>query len=381
MKILQINSASGFGGGEKHLLDLTFCLQTRGHEIFVALRPNAIWRERLNFVSDQHILRLSLSNALDLHSVWQLAEFIKENRIKIVHAHLARDYSLAALAVRLSKTAAKLVLTRHVLFPLKRWHKFVLPRNTNFIAVSNAVRESLLRRKILPPQAIKLIYNGIDTRHFASVKRTFNRSGFLEKLQLSPTRRYVGIVGEITAHKGQTDFVRAATMIAEKHGDVDFLIVGDDNSRGGNHRRELEKQIIESNLSKRVYLTSWLTDVAPALCALEVFVSASRVEPFGLAIVEAMATGLPVVATRSDGAQEILTDGETGKLIEIGNSSIMAAAIDEFLNNEAARRDFGKKAQTAAREKFDLALMTAQTEQLYLEILDGNQRSKSCLKF
>ena len=368
MKVLQINSASGFGGGEKHLLDLAFCLKTRGHEIFFAVRPAAVWRERLNFIRTQNILRLPLGNALDLASAWQLANFIKKNSIEIVHAHLARDYSLAALAVRLSRTKTRLVLTRHVLFPINHLHKWLLPRPTTLIAVSEAVGESLRDRKIVSPASIKVIYNGVDVRHFRGSKRAFNRTVFLENLNLAPGKCYVGIVGEITAHKGQTDFVRAAALIAKQHEKVDFLILGADSSRKKSHKIELERLIEESNLRERVHLLGWVADVTPVLCALDVFVSASRIEPFGLAIVEAMAVGLPIVATDSDGAQEILSDGETGRLVPIGDAEAIAKAVGEFLENPEMRRSFGGKAQNAAQSRFDLAQMTAETEKLYKEI-------------
>ncbi|MEP6924697.1 MAG: glycosyltransferase family 4 protein, partial [Pyrinomonadaceae bacterium] len=294
--------------------------------------------------------------------------FIKQNKIEIVHAHLARDYPLAAIAVRLCKARVKLVLTRHVLFPINGLHKFMLPRGATFIAVSNAVRESLLARKIVAPNAIKLIHNGVDTRHFGSVKRSFNRALFLEKLRLPLNRRYVGIIGEITAHKGQSDFVCAAAMIAEKHSDVDFLIVGADSSREKTHKGELEKLVEELNLTRRVHFLGWHADVAPALCALDVFVSASRIEPFGLVIVEAMAVGLPIVATKSEGSQEILADGETAKIVPIKDAKAIANAVSEFLDNAEMSQNFGKKARDAARAKFDLARMTAETEKVYQEV-------------
>lgn len=352
------------------MLDLVRCLGARGHQVFVALRAGAAWRGDLGRVlaADRQLL-LPLTNAIDVQSAWQLANFIRRERIEIVHAHPARDYSLAALAVRLSRTQAKLVLTRHVLFPINRLHKFLLPRVTVFIAVSGAVRNGLLQQKIVTAESVKLIYNGIDTRRFANVRRTFDRRAFLEKLGLAPARRYVGMAGEITPHKGQTDFVRAAALVAEKHLDVDFLIVGRDSTAGEKHLTELKKLIAELNLTARVKLLGWFEDVAEVLCVLDVFVSASRVEPFGLVIIEAMAAALPVVATKSEGAQEILTDGETGKLVPIGDAQNIAKAVSFFLENKEAAQTTGRKAEIAARENFDLARMITETEKVYADLL------------
>lgn len=351
------------------MVDLVRCLEARGHSVSAAVRRAASWRGRLEFLGEDKVLLLSLSNAVDLQSAWQLANFVRRGRVEIVHAHLARDYSLAALAVRLSRTRARLVLTRHVLFPINNLHKFLLPRRTTFVAVSGAVQNQLLAQKIVAPEKVKLIYNGIDTRFYQNVRRGFNRRSFLEKLGLSPLRRYVGIVGEITAHKGQTDFVRAAALVAEKHADVDFLIVGKDGSEGEKHAAALKQLIGDLNLQTRVGLLGWFEEVAEVLCALDVFVSASRVEPFGLVIVEAMAAYLPVVATRSEGAQEILIDGETGKLVPVGDAQAIADGINFFLENKEARQNIARQAEIAAREKFDLARMTTETEKVYTDLL------------
>lgn len=366
---MQINSANDFGGGEKHLIDLTRCLQIRGHQISAAVRPNVSWQNQLNFLPKASILRLSLSSGLDWKSIFQLAKFIKNEKIEILHAHLARDYPLAALAVRLSRTNARLILTRHVLFPVKRLHRFILPENTTFIAVSKAVETSILERKIVPANNVKLVYNGIDTRFFAAARRSYKRAAILESLKLAHKRRFVGIVGAIVPHKGQIDFVHAAAILAEKFTDVDFLVIGEDDSQDKKYRRELEKIVGELNLENRVFLTGWFADVAPILCVLEVFVSASHFEPFGLVIIEAMATGLPVVAVASEGAREILINNETGKLVKIGSAEAIAYAVGEFLSDEQARKSFGRKAESAAREKFDLSRMVAETEKIYEDSL------------
>lgn len=365
MRVLHVSSAKEFGGGERHFVDLTGRLQARGHRVFAALRPNASWRERLDFLPADDFLSLPLKNAVDLASAVRLARFVERAKIEVVCAHLARDYSIAALAVRLARNRAKLVLTRHVLFPLKRWHKFVLPGDARFIAVSKAAREQLLKQKIVALDKVHLIYNGVDVARFATARASFDRAEFLIKLGLSPARRFVGMIGEIVPNKGQTDFVRAAREIADALPDVDFLIAGLDNSPDARHKRELEKLIDELNLRGRVHFLGWQPDAAQVLCAFDVFVSASRVESFGLAIVEAMAARVAIAATASAGAREILVDDETGKLAPVGDAATLAKAVKELLENPQTRLRLAEKAQTAARERFDLNRMTERTEKVY----------------
>jgi len=92
VRILQISSAKTFGGGERHLIDLCRGLATRGHEIFVALRPTNEWQERFDFLPKGNFLHVSLRNSFGVLSAQKIAEYVGENKIEIVHAHLGRDY-------------------------------------------------------------------------------------------------------------------------------------------------------------------------------------------------------------------------------------------------------------------------------------------------
>src|SRR5262249_32675922 len=102
---------------------------------------------------------------------------------------------------------------------------------------------------------------------------------------------------------------------------------------------------------------------------LDLFISPARSEPFGLSIVEAMAAGVPVIATVSEGAREIIADQETGRLVPIGHTQLIATAIIEMLNDEAERGRRGEDAGFAARRRFSVERMVDETERLYAEAL------------
>src|SRR5688500_11089348 len=157
MRILQINSAKNFGGGERHFVDLTNGLAERGHELFLAVAPDSPILEKLPEIPEKNILRVKIKNALDVFAARAIAKFIKQNKIEIVHAHTGKDYLPASLAVRFAPQA-KLVLTRHVLFPLKALQKFALKNVSKVIAVSSAVEANL--QKTFPKEKILTIPNG-----------------------------------------------------------------------------------------------------------------------------------------------------------------------------------------------------------------------------
>lgn len=358
MKILQICSARQLGGGEKHLADLANGLAQRGHEVFAAVIPSSPLLAELSSVPRPHVTELPMRNSLSLASGMSLARFVRQHEIEIVHAHIARDYPLAALATR--RAGARLVLTRHVLFPLSRIHKLTLRRTARVIAVSQAVAAGLRAQGIFDPHKIVLIHNGIDVERFVK-----GRESISIRAQGPGQKLRVGMVGHLAPIKGQEDFIRAAAAVCELRDDVEFIIAGEDKARSGEHRSNLEKLIRELGLNQRVSLVGWIEDVAALLPTFDLFVSPSHSEPFGLSIVEAMAAGLPVVATMSEGAREIIDDQQTARLVPIGDVAALARVVSELLSDEKERERLGENARRAARERFSLAGMLDATEEVY----------------
>jgi glycosyltransferase involved in cell wall biosynthesis len=368
MRVLQVSSARAFGGGERHLLDLARGLKGHGHELFVALAEGSPLRERLSFLPGGNVFTLPLSNALDLRGALALARLAREQDIDVIHAHVARDYTLAAFAARRA-TRARLVITRHVLFPLGRAHRLALSNVSRVVAVSGAVARTLRARNIFDEGKIRVVENGVDVARFRRAREEFERARGDGGGKLS-----VGIVGELSPLKGQEDFVRAAALVARKLGEgVEFVVAGGDESRGGEYGARLEGLVSELNLGGRVRLSGRLDEeeVARLLASLDLFVSTSRSEAFGMAMVEALACGVPVVATATEGARGIVEEGVTGLLVPVGDVASLATAVASLLEDEGRRKAFGARAGASARERFDVARMVEATERVYEEALAG----------
>ena len=368
MRILQISSARALGGGETHFIDLAKGLTNRGHEVHVALSDGSPIRAVLGFLPTENTVLLPLRNALDAASARQLARITHERNIQVIHAHMARDYPLAAFAGRMN-TEAKLVITRHVLFPMSRLHAVALANVARVIAVSEAVACKLREQQLFPSEKICVVRNGIDVERFAQTRAAFNREEACRRLELPINSLLVGTVGEITKLKGHEDFVRAAALISARVPQAHFIIAGQDHSPKGEHDASLRRLIEELSLTDRVQRFGWLDNLAELYCALDIFISASHTESFGLAIVEAMASGTAVVATATDGAREVIDDGVNGILVPIGNPEAIAAAVADLLEKAEERKRLGSAAQSGARERFGLQRMILQTEQVYLDAL------------
>ena len=365
MKILQISSASSFGGGERYLVDLTNALTARGHDLYAAVRPGSPLITHLG-IPDDNVQTLPLRNALDVQSAHGLARFVKKHQIEVVHAHMARDYSLAAYAAG-RNPIARFIVTRHVLFPLNRLHRGTLVRAARIIAVSAAVAHQLRSQRLVSHERIALVPNGVDVLRFARAGEKFDRVRFLRGKKLPPECLLVGSVGELRTLKRHHDFIRAAAIVAQEVPEAHFVIAGVDASASGETRMQLEDLVAQLRLGDRISFLGWLDDADELLCALDVFVSASQTESFGLAIAEAMAAGTAVVATETEGAREVIEDKKTGLLVPIGHFDSLAESIVMLLRDEDKRNQLGGQAREAINERFSLKRMVDEIEKIYLE--------------
>jgi glycosyltransferase involved in cell wall biosynthesis len=363
LKILQISSASSFGGGERYVADLTNALVARGHSLYVAVRPHSPLPRHLQLPSDR-IVTLPLRNALDVQSAHELERFVRRNDIEIVHAHMARDYSLASYAAR-RNSKTKFIATRHVLFQLNRLHRHTLARATRVIAVSNAVAQELRSSGVVADKQIAVIPNGIDIDRFRRARAGFDRVQFLRGMGLPVDCLLVGSVGELRTLKRHDDFIRASSIVAARFPETQFVLAGVDTSASGEVRKQLERLVDELKLRDRFYFLGWLDEAEKLLCAMDVFVSASETESFGLAIVEAMAAGTAVVATATEGAREVIEDQKTGLLIPIGNVEQMARSVADLLSNHEKRRTIAAQSAQSAATKFSLTRMVDEVVTAY----------------
>jgi glycosyltransferase involved in cell wall biosynthesis len=195
----------------------------------------------------------------------------------------------------------------------------------------------------------------------------FDRSRFCREWGIPEGSVLVGSVGAITPLKGHEDFLRAAVQVAKQVPAAHFIIAGVDASEGQKTRSELKQLIQKLGLESRVTFIGKLDDIADLYNVLTVFVSASHTESFGLAIVEAMAAGVAVVATRTEGALEIIENGQTGLLVPLADANAMAGSVVGLLSDKELREKLVKFAQASVNSRFGLQRMVDETEKIYFE--------------
>jgi glycosyltransferase involved in cell wall biosynthesis len=198
---------------------------------------------------------------------------------------------------------------------------------------------------------LRIVYNGF--KPFQSPLRSSTRGTSTERGTLAENSPVVGLFGRIAPWKGQHVFLKALAELPGVHG----LIVGDalftaEDRRYGQEIRELASQL---RITDRIRFTGFCPDIFPLLLSVDVVAHCSTSpEPFGRVIVEAMLAGQPVIATRAGGALEIVTDNQTGLLVEPGDSHALAEAIKRLLKNRELAAELGRAAKIDAEARFDL---------------------------
>lgn len=342
------------------MVDLCRGLAARGNEVFFALRPTSDWIGRLEFLPDENVLHVSVRRSFGVLSAMRIAEFARDNNIDIIHAHAARDYVPASIACLAAKNA-RFVLTRHMLSPLKPFNKFALKNLAMAIGVSETVGSEL--RGVFPASKVTVISNGLDLENLRD--RQGLREGFRSTHHIAANVPLVGTLGELREGKGQRDFVLAAAEVVKRVPNCRFVVTGLDNTLDKSFRRELRRLAGVLGLEDSVLWLDWLDDTAPFYAAIDTFVSPSHSESFGLAILEAMIRGTPVVATETAGARELLGDG--ARLVPVSDPVALAGAICDTLADDR-RATRGEELQRRAAEKFSLDRMLDETEKVYLEV-------------
>ena len=208
------------------MADLANGLASRGQEVHVALRPSSGLRPELTALPDSNIHPLRATGPLNLLNAFLLARLIRERGFEVIHAHIAHDYLLAAVAAGLAGRG-RVVLTRHVLFPLSKFYRVALRRVARVIAVSGAVADQLRSESIFDAADIEVIHNGVDLARFkpnAGARESVRRS-----FRAGPRDSYlVGMAGHRAPIKGPDEFIRAAAVLAPRRDDVTFVVAGQD---------------------------------------------------------------------------------------------------------------------------------------------------------
>ena len=356
MNIVHLNSHVPWRGGEQQVLYLTECLHTCGHHSVVICPPHSALYQRSQEVG-LPTEALRMRHELDLAAAWQLGRYIRRQHVEILHMHTPHAHTIGLLAWKLAPTV-RLVVSRRVDFaPGRNWlsrYKYAHP-GVQYVAVSDAVRHVLIASGV-PAQRVDTVHSGIDLHRFVEIQ---------EAPPLFPVgTRIIGTVGHLAGHKGHRYLLEAIALLTRQEPRLGVVIAGD-----GALRVELEAQAAALGITAHVRFTGFRHDILALMQSFEIFVFSSYLEGLGTAILDAMALGKPVVATRAGGIPEAVQDGITGLLVPPRDPQALADAVRHLLCHPEHVKAFGEAGRKRVEQYFTVERMVCGTLQIYERIL------------
>ena len=307
----------------------------------------------------------------------RLAREIRRRKIEIVHSYgfYSNVFAIPAAKLAGARVIASIRDMGVYMSPRQRMAQRVMCRMADRILVNATAIQEWLIADGYERERITVIPNGIDT---ARLGETGRAATLREELKLDSDTPLIGVLGRVTAMKGLDDFLHAAVIVLRQFPNARFLIVGNSGTfyatpegivEDKSYERALEQLATELGIRDKVIFTGFRSDVAHVLDGLSISLQPSRSEGMSNTLLESMAAGAPVVATRVGGAPEVLRDGENGLLVAPGDVEAIAAAMCRLLAAPSEARAMGRAARTAVLEKYSMDRVVERTTHLYNSLL------------
>jgi glycosyltransferase involved in cell wall biosynthesis len=373
MKIFHLINTFSAGGAELHLLALCQHLKKMGAMVSVACLREQVRGSRSLWPDFEHaairVIKLEANGRYDGRFIPRLVHLLKNEQPDIIHTHLPRADFAGALG-HLLYPCIPWVCSIHDIYS-KSWSgswtlalfNRVWQRSDALIAISQAVKDWLVQERHIPFTKVTVIHYGIEAERYRHLSTDFQDSGNAREGQV------IGAIGRLEPRKGHAILIRAMPGVLQQVPQASLLIAGHDPWKYG---QVLKAAIAGLDLKQQVQLLGFRDDVPGFLQTLDVFALASHSEGFGQVIIEAMAAGKPVVASKIPTLMEIVVEGETGLLVEPENPKAFAEAICWLLTHPHEARAMGKRGQERVRSHFSAERMAAQTLAIYRELLGAH---------
>lgn len=360
LAILHCDIRSSWAGGQNQLLQLALRLRDRGHRQWILTRPGSPLSERAA-ASGFEILPHPVPGEIDPRGTWNLHRHIAHVRPDVVHAHDAHTLTLAALAARLSRHRPVVIGHRRVDFHIQ-WHVFSRWKYSSgadhLIAVSRRVKKILVEDGV-PAERVTVVHSGIDLE----TPPPPPGPGLRERVGAPPGTPLIVTISTVADYKDHPTLIEAATRLDDRQPAAHWVVCGE-----GRLLDAMREEVRRRGLSDRVHYLGFVPGARGLLPEASVFVLSSKTEGLGTSVLDAMAAGIPVAATRAGGIPEMIEHETNGLLSSVGDADALAGAVGRLLDDPTLARRLADEARVTVAD-FDILRTVEATERVYRETL------------
>jgi glycosyltransferase involved in cell wall biosynthesis len=365
--VLHFTNSILWGGVEEHICGLLRNISQNLFRAELVCDPLLYGRFRSALPGDIKIKALRLSSPSDLFGAIRLARLLKRSQVQIVHSHMFWSSLFASPIARLCGVP----IVVETLHGTEAWRKgwkssYLIDRATarfvsKYVAVSEYDAHFLQQKKGVSRDKITVIHNGVDTGRFTSA--TSKRKAIRQLMGFGDSDCVVIMVARFHAGKGHRVLFEAIRELVQVHPRLNLICLGEGEEEP--HLRELRMAL---GLETSIRLAGYQQNVAEWLTAADINVLPSFYEGLPLTILEAMACGVPTVASNVGGIPDVIEDGVNGILVPAGDSHSLAAAISQLAGNWVLRTTMGEAARKSVSEQFTLEQQVRSTENMYADL-------------
>lgn len=366
IRVLQMIDEASVGGGQMHVLLLSKYLDKTEFDVTIATEPHGYLVDEAN-KNGIPILPITISNSFRLKTLVGMKRLLRQTDFDILHTHGGTAGFWGRAVATLNRSPRVRIHTYHGLHYLSDAHegqktfqlaeRLALPFTTKVICVCKSDLQKGMAAKIVTEKKGVVIHNGIEIERFSHQR---SRDKVRQTFHVRENEIVFGTVGRLHEQKAQDILLRAFKRVADQHPTVRLWIVGDGELRG-----TLERLAQELGIGEKVNWLGGRTDIPELLSAMDIFVLSSKWEGQPIALLEAMASAKPVIGTNVDGIPEIVENGKSGLLVEPGQVSPLAFAMEQLILHQQLRDEFATRGKDRISEEFTARRMAERVAHLY----------------
>lgn len=367
-KILHIQLLPLLSGVQNMMLSLLAGLDRAEYDIYVLSKPGGPLTEAVKQAGYHYIPLSSLRRDISFYDIvafFELVKIIKKHGFDIVHTHSSKTGVLGRIAARLAG-CRKVIHTVHG-FAMHEYQNTMVNKlysSMEFIAglfcdkvifVNDFEREAAIGKKLLSPGKVLTIYNGIPVKSF----RCKNPQDYLKERDYAKLPFTIGSVLRFTEQKNTLNTIKAAIKVCQINKDIRFVFIGD-----GEEFLQCKDMVEKAKLNSRILLPGWQTEINELLLKMDVFLLYSLWEGLSISILEAMASGLPIVASAIKGNNELVSK-QNGILVKVNNEENLVRELNRLPDAREQLLEWSRNSRILAEEKFGIDRFVKQYKEVY----------------